>query len=129
MNTVELYDTTLRDGAQTWGVHFSVEDKLRITKKLDELGIDFIEGGYPGSNPKDRRFFEATKGLNLKHAKIAAFGSTCRADTSPEKDSQIKNLIEARTDTVTIVGKSWDLHVTDVLAVSLQKNLAMISDT
>jgi len=129
VNTVELYDTTLRDGAQTWGVHFSVEDKLRITKKLDELGIDFIEGGYPGSNPKDRRFFEATRGLSLKHAKIVAFGSTCRADTSPEKDSQIKNLIEARTDAVTIVGKSWDLHVTDVLAVSLQKNLAMISET
>lgn len=129
MNSVELYDTTLRDGAQSWGVHFSVEDKLRIAKKLDELGIDYIEGGYPGSNPKDRRFFDAIKEIHLKHAKIAAFGSTCRADTPPEKDSQIKSLLEARTETVTIVGKSWDLHVTDVLAVPLKKNITMISDT
>ncbi len=129
MNLVELYDTTLRDGAQTWGVHFSIEDKLRIAKKLDELGIDYIEGGYPGSNPKDRRFFKAIKEIDFKHAKVVAFGSTCRANTAPENDPQIRSLVEAETEVVTIVGKSWDLHVTDVLAVSLKKNISMISDT
>jgi len=129
VNSVKLYDTTLRDGAQTWGVHFSVEDKLRIAKKLDELAIDFIEGGYPGSNPKDQRFFNAIRGLSLKHSQVVAFGSTCRANTPPENDPQIKSLVEANTEAVTIVGKSWDLHVTEVLAVSLQKNTSMIFDT
>lgn len=129
MNSVELYDTTLRDGAQSWGVHFSVEDKLRIARKLDELAIDFIEGGYPGSNPKDRRFFSSIRDLRLKHARVVAFGNTCRADMPCENDPQIKNLVETKTETATIVGKSWDLHVTDVLAVPLQKNITMVSDT
>lgn len=129
MNLVELYDTTLRDGAQTWGITFSLEDKLRIVQKLDELGIDLIEGGYPGSNPKDRRFFEATRNLRLNHAKIAAFGSTCRADMPPEKDPQIASLLQSGTGVVTIVGKSWDLHVRRVLAVSLERNLEMIRDS
>ncbi len=126
---IELYDTTLRDGAQTWGITFSLDDKLRITQKLDELGIDIIEGGYPGSNPKDRRFFQAAKTLNLKHSRVAAFGSTCRADLSPEKDPQIQSLIETGMEVVTVVGKSWDLHAREILAVPLERNLSMISDS
>jgi 2-isopropylmalate synthase len=112
-----------------WGVNFSVEDKLRIVGKLDELGIDFIEGGYPGSNPKDQRFFSMAKRLRLRHARLVAFGSTCRADISPDKDPQIRSLLEAGTDTATIVGKSWDLHVLEILAVALDKNLSLISDS
>ncbi|MDQ7784892.1 MAG: citramalate synthase [Desulfomonilaceae bacterium] len=126
---MELYDTTLRDGAQTWGITFSLEDKLRIAQKLDDLGIDLIEGGYPGSNPKDKRFFEAARNLPLKHSRIVAFGSTCRADLSPEKDPQIASLVETGTELVTIVGKSWDLHARHILAVPLQRNIEMIRDS
>ncbi len=129
MNFIELYDTTLRDGAQTWGVTFSLDDKVRIAQKLDEFGIDYIEGGYPGSNPKDRRFFEVTKDLHFKNSIITAFGSTCRADLSPHKDAQVRSLIATGTSAVTLVGKSWDLHVTDVLAASLERNLGMIKET
>lgn len=129
MATIELYDTTLRDGAQTWGLTFSLDDKLRIVGKLDRLGIDLIEGGYPGSNPKDRRFFEAVKGLRLNHARVVAFGSTCRPELSPEKDPQIRSLVEAGTDVVTVVGKSWELHVREVLVTTLERNLAMIRDS
>lgn len=129
MNFIELYDTTLRDGAQTWGVTFSLEDKVRIAQKLDEFGIDFIEGGYPGSNPKDRRFFEIAKTLNFKNSVISAFGSTCRVDLSPEKDPQLRTLIETQTPAVTIVGKCWDLHVTDILVASLERNLEMIRES
>ncbi len=129
MKKIELYDTTLRDGAQTWGITFSLDDKLRIAQKLDELGIDLIEGGYPGSNPKDRRFFKAVKDMSFKHARIAAFGSTSRADTSPDKDAQIASLIETGAQTVTVVGKSWDLHVREILAVSLARNIQMIEES
>ncbi len=129
MKRIELYDTTLRDGAQTWGITFSLDDKLRIAQKLDELGIDLIEGGYPGSNPKDRRFFQTVKTLNLKHSRVAAFGSTCRADLSPEKDPQIQSLIDTGMEVVTVVGKSWDLHAREILAVPLERNLSMISDS
>jgi 2-isopropylmalate synthase len=129
LRTVEIYDTTLRDGAQTWGVTFSLNDKLRIARKLDEIGIDLIEGGYPGSNPKDRRFFQAARDLDLKHSKIVAFGSTCRADLSPDKDPQINSLIETGTESATIVGKSWDMHVREILAIPLSRNLEMIRDS
>ncbi len=129
MDTVELYDTTLRDGAQTWGITFSLEDKLRIAQKIDELGIDLIEGGYPGSNPKDKTFFQKVKSVRFKHARPVAFGSTCRADMAPDKDPQIKSLIDAGTEVVTIVGKSWDLHVREILAIPLEKNLQMIRDS
>lgn len=129
MNKIELYDTTLRDGAQTWGITFSLDDKLRIAQKLDELGIDLIEGGYPGSNPKDRRFFQSVKTLKLKHSRVAAFGSTCRADLSPEKDPQIQSMIDTGMEVVTVVGKSWDLHAKEILAVPLERNLSMISDS
>jgi 2-isopropylmalate synthase len=129
LTKVELYDTTLRDGAQTWGITFSLDDKIRIAQKLDELGIHFIEGGYPGSNPKDRRFFRAAKDMAFKHAKVVAFGSTCRADLSPEKDPQVMSLIETGAEIVTIVGKSWDLHVKEILVVPLKRNLDMIAES
>ena len=129
MKPIELYDTTLRDGAQTWGVTFSLEDKLRIAQKLDELGIDLIEGGYPGSNPKDKRFFTAAQELSLKHSRVVAFGSTCRADLSPERDPQIASLVQTGTEIVAIVGKSWDLHVRRILAVPLQRNIEMIAES
>jgi 2-isopropylmalate synthase len=129
LKTIELYDTTLRDGAQTWGITFSLEDKLRIAQKLDDIGIDLIEGGYPGSNPKDRKFFRQCKDISFKHAKIVAFGSTCRSETSPEKDPQISALVESGTEVVTIVGKSWDLHVREILAIPLERNLEMIRDS
>jgi len=129
LERIELYDTTLRDGAQTWGITFSLEDKLRIASKLDEAGIDLIEGGYPGSNPKDRRFFEATRDQQFKHARIVAFGSTCRADLTPETDPQIATLIESGAQIVTIVGKSWDLHVREILNIPMERNLEMIRDS
>ena len=110
MQSVELYDTTLRDGAQTWGITFSLDDKIRIARKLDELGIHYIEGGYPGSNPKDRRFFEVAREMPFKKSKLVAFGSTCKPNIGPEKDIQVKTLVESGTDVVNIVGKSWDLH-------------------
>ncbi|MBI5571417.1 MAG: citramalate synthase [Desulfomonile tiedjei] len=129
MNPVELYDTTLRDGAQTWGITFSLEDKLRIAQKLDEIGIDLIEGGYPGSNPKDKLFFSKVKNIRFKNARPVAFGSTCRADLSPDRDPQIQSLLDSGTEVVTIVGKSWVLHVHEILAISLEKNLQMIADS
>ncbi|MBI3743083.1 MAG: citramalate synthase, partial [Chloroflexi bacterium] len=125
----ELYDTTLRDGAQSEGISFSVEDKLRIAKKLDELGIRYIEGGFPGSNPKDAEFFERVKSLRLKQAEIAAFSMTRRANTTVEKDETLQAVLDAETPVVTFVGKCWDLHVTKVLETSLEENLGMIADS
>ena len=129
MQQVDLYDTTLRDGTQYEGISLSVEDKLAITGKLDQLGVQFIEGGWPGSNPKDAEFFERAKQLRLTHATLAAFGSTRRANVAVEDDSQVRTLLEAETPVVTLVGKSWDLHVTHILETSLEENLAMIADT
>ena len=127
---VFVYDTTLRDGAQFEGISFTVKDKIRIAQKLDELGVDFIEGGWPGSNPKDDEFFkEAAKTLKLKNSKLTAFGSTRRANSKPEVDPIIKNLIKAKTSYITIFGKSWDLHVKTVLKTSLKENLNMIEDS
>ncbi|MDD5132421.1 MAG: citramalate synthase [bacterium] len=124
-----LYDTTLRDGAQTEGISYSLEDKLAITQKLDDLGIDYIEGGWPGSNPKDILYFQKAKKLKLKHAKVAAFGSTRHAKNKAEKDPNLQALIVAGTPVVTIFGKSWDLHVKYALRVSMEDNLAMIYDS
>jgi 2-isopropylmalate synthase len=129
LNVIEIYDTTLRDGAQTEGVSFSLEDKLRITERLDEFGVHFIEGGFPKSNRKDKEYFERVRGLKLKNAKIAAFGSTRRKDTTCAKDEGVRSLVGAGTEAVTIVGKSWDLHVGSVIKVSLDDNLRMIADT
>ncbi|MFO7767299.1 MAG: citramalate synthase [Pelovirga sp.] len=129
MSRVYLYDTTLRDGTQAEDISFQVQDKVRIAKHLDALGIDYIEGGWPGSNPKDIGFFEAIQKETLTHSKIAAFGSTRRARISPEQDSNIKMLIESRPDVVTIFGKTWDFHVREALRVSLEENLDMINDS
>jgi 2-isopropylmalate synthase len=124
--SIKIYDTTLRDGSQTEDIAFSVEDKVRIAQKLDELGIHYIEGGWPGSNPKDLQFFQEIKTVNLSGAKIVAFGSTCRAGTSPEDDPNLQALIEAGTETVTIFGKSWDMHALEALNISLDQNLEII---
>ncbi|MDQ8204461.1 citramalate synthase [Pelagicoccus sp. SDUM812003] len=127
--TILMYDTTLRDGTQGEGVSFSVTDKLRIAEKFDQFGIDYIEGGWPGSNPRDMAFFEEAKRLKLKHSKIAAFGSTRRANLKAEEDPQLKTLIDAGTPVVTIFGKTWLLHVTEVIRVEPEENLAMIEDS
>ena len=126
---VIVYDTTLRDGTQGEGISFSVADKIRLTEKMDQFGFDYIEGGWPGSNPRDMAYFEAAKKLKLQHARIASFGSTRRAQTPVEEDAQIKLLIEAGTPVVTIFGKSWLLHVTEVLRTTPEENLAMIRDS
>lgn len=129
MTKIFLYDTTLRDGTQREGISLSLDDKLKITQKLDEFGIDYIEGGWPGSNPKDVEFFQRVPSLNLKHAKVTAFGSTRRKGIKPEEDENLKLLIEANTPAITLVGKSWDLHVEDVLVTTMEENLNMIGDS
>ncbi len=129
MNKVELYDTTLRDGAQSEGISFSVVDKLHITQKLDDLGIAYVEGGWPGANPKDAEFYQRARELNLKHAKIVAFGSTRRAGVKAEDDAFLNVLVDTGVTYVTLVGKSSDLQVTRVLKTSLDENLAMIADS
>jgi 2-isopropylmalate synthase len=129
MARIFVYDTTLRDGSQGEGVNFSLQDKLLITKKLDEFGVDFIEGGYPLSNPKDFEYFREVRKLRLKHAKVAAFGMTRRKNARAEDDPCLKALLDAETPLVTIVGKTWDLHVTEVLGTTFDENLAMIRDS
>lgn len=129
MAKIFLYDTTLRDGAQTEGISLSLDDKLKIAQRLDAFGIDYIEGGWPGSNPKDLSFFKEVKKLALKYSKIAAFGSTRRANHKVSEDANIQALLDAKTKTVTIFGKSWDMHVTDVFKTSLKENLAMVHDS
>jgi 2-isopropylmalate synthase len=129
MTRVFIYDTTLRDGSQGEGVNFSLQDKLHITKKLDDLGVDFIEGGYPLSNPKDFEYFREVRKLNLKHAKVSAFGMTRRKGVLPANDTCIKALLDAETSLITIVGKTWDLHVIEILGTTLEENIAMISDS
>ncbi len=126
---VLIYDTTLRDGSQAEGVSFTVASKLRVAEKLDQFGVDYIEGGWPGSNPRDMAFFEQVGSLDLQHARIAAFGSTRRAKTEVDQDAQVKLLLDANTPVVTIFGKSWLLHVTDVLRTTAEENLQMIEDT
>lgn len=129
MNKIELYDTTLRDGSQTEGISYSVFDKIRIARKLDALGIRYIEGGYPGSNPKDKSFFNEFKKHPLKNTTLVAFGSTRKAGVKAREDHGMKSLVDSGVACVTIFGKSWDLHVRDVLKVSLDENLEMIADS
>ncbi len=133
MNTAKtsvlVYDTTLRDGTQGEGVSFSVSAKLELAKRLDSFGIDYIEGGWPGSNPRDMAFFEQVRDYKFRHAKVAAFGSTRRANTPVDQDSQVRMLLDAQTPVVTIFGKTWLLHVTEVLHTTPEENLAMIEDT
>ncbi|MDR2133552.1 MAG: citramalate synthase [Treponema sp.] len=126
---MEILDTSLRDGAQGEGITFSVRDKLAVAEALDELGVSFIEAGNPGSNPKDMEFFRLAPGLRLGNAKLCAFGSTCKKGSAPAEDPRIASLLEAGTEALVIFGKSWDLHVTGVLRVSLEENIAMIAGT
>ena len=129
MTHIQLYDTTLRDGTQREGISYSLDDKLKIAARLDAFGMDYIEGGWPGSNPKDVEFFRRAPSLGLGHARLAAFGSTRRKDTRPADDANIAALLGAETPVVTLVGKSWELHVVDVLETTLDENLAMIEDS
>ncbi len=129
MTQIFLYDTTLRDGTQGEGISLSCNDKLKIAQKLDEFGAHYIEGGWPGSNPKDAEFFARQNELKLNHAKIAAFGSTRYKNTTCDKDANIQALVEANTPVVTLVGKSWDLHVYHILETDQEENLEMISES
>jgi 2-isopropylmalate synthase len=129
MARIQLYDTTLRDGSQGEGVNFSLQDKLMIAAKLDEVGFDYIEGGYPLSNPKDEEFFKRAAKMTWKHAKITAFGMTRRKGVEAKDDVGMQALIGSQAPVITIVGKTWELHVTEVLRVSADENLAMISDS
>lgn len=129
MARIQLYDTTLRDGSQGEGVNFSLQDKLMIARRLDELGFDYIEGGYPLSNPKDEEFFQRAADMDWKHARVCAFGMTRRKGVMAEDDVGMQALIRSKAPAITIVGKTWDLHVTEVLRVSLEENIAMIRDS
>jgi 2-isopropylmalate synthase len=126
---IHLYDTTLRDGSQGEGVNFSLQDKLLITRKLDELGVDFIEGGYPLSNPKDAEYFVEVRKVPLRHARVASFGMTRKKNARTEDDPCLKALLAAETPVVTLVGKTWDMHVREVLGTTLEENLRMIADS
>jgi 2-isopropylmalate synthase len=129
MKKIQIYDTTLRDGSQGENIAFSLEDKLHIVRKLDDLGVDYIEGGWPGSNAKDMAFFERARELKLKHAKLAAFGSTAHPRHEVKDDKNLQALIEAGTPVVTIFGKTWDLHVKVALGVTLKHNLDLIRES
>ncbi len=129
MTDVYLYDTTLRDGTQREGISLSLADKLKIARRLDDFGVHYIEGGWPGSNPKDAGFFDAARALGLKNARIAAFGATRRKHTAPESDANLQALLRAETPVVTLVGKTWDLHVRDVIECAPEENLAMIQES
>jgi 2-isopropylmalate synthase len=129
MDRILIYDTTLRDGSQGEGISFSREDKLKILRCLDDFNIDYVEGGWPGSNPKDIEFFAAARDVQLSHSRLAAFGSTCRAGKSPEEDRNLLALVEVGTPVVTIFGKSWKLHVKEVFRTSNEENLRMIEES
>jgi 2-isopropylmalate synthase len=126
---VALYDTTLRDGSQTEGVSFSTEDKLDILKRLDHFGMDYIEGGWPGSNPKDAAFFEAASSMRLKHARLTAFGSTRRAGITAAEDVNLRTIVASGAECVAIFGKAWDLHVSNALKISNEENLELVADS
>jgi 2-isopropylmalate synthase len=129
MKRVDLYDTTLRDGCQAEDVNFTLDDKLRIVERLDEFGVRYVEGGWPGSNPRDEEFFRAVRGLRLRHARVAAFGSTRRPGVRASQDRNLRLCLQAETPVVTIVGKTWDLHVRDDLRIPLDENLDVIRDS
>ena len=129
MPAVQIYDTTLRDGAQAEGISFSCEDKIKIALHLDKMGFHYIEGGWPGSNPKDLEFFSRIRGYALKHARVTAFGSTRKAGGSAESDPNVRSILDSGVQTATIFGKTWDFHVYKALGTTLEENLAMIRDT
>jgi len=124
-----MFDTTLRDGAQTEGISFSVPDKIAIVRALDAIGVRYIEAGNPGSNPKDMEFFRTAAGMRLKNAELVAFGSTRRKDLAVEQDPNVLSLAEAGTNAVAVFGKSWDLHATEILGATLEENLDCVRDT
>jgi 2-isopropylmalate synthase len=126
---ISVYDTTLRDGCQAEGVSLTVVDKLEVARRLDELGVHYIEGGYPLSNPKDQEFFQRVRDLDLQNSRVVAFGSTRKAGSAPEEDRFLRAVLEAETPAVTLVAKAWDWHVTDVLRTTLQENLRMVEDS
>jgi len=129
VNKVDIYDTTLRDGSQGEGVNFTAQDKLRIAQRLDQFGVAFVEGGWPGSNPKDAEFFERARDLPWQTTAIAAFGSTRRSNVAPDEDPNLRALVDSGAPVCTIFGKTWALHVTEVLRTTLDKNLAMIEES
>ncbi|MBW1960717.1 MAG: citramalate synthase [Deltaproteobacteria bacterium] len=129
MEPIELYDTTLRDGTQGENINFTAEEKIKIAQRLDALGIHYIEGGWPGSNPRDLKFFDLAKRVRFKQAQLAAFGSTCKPHIDPAQDRNVIALLESETPVVAVVGKSWDLHVQQVMDNSLEENLSMIRRT
>lgn len=128
-NQVKIFDSTLRDGAQGQGISFSLEDKIKIVRILDEMHVDYIEAGNPGSNPKDMEFFRRINEIELKHSKIVAFGSTRRPNIKVEEDKNLKDLISSNSEIIVVFGKSWDFQVTDIIKTSLEENLQMIKDT
>ena len=129
MQRILLYDTTLRDGTQGENISFSADEKVKIAERLDDLGIHYIEGGWPGSNPKDIQFFDMAKRVKFKQARLAAFGATRKPGIAPEDDANLKALLETHSPVVTIFGKSWDLQVKKVMENTLSENLAMISES
>jgi len=126
---ITIYDTTLRDGAQGEGIHFSTQDKLSYVKRIEEMGSLFVEAGWPGANPRDEEFFQQVRDLHLPHARIAAFGSTCKVNESPENSDILLKLLASGAETITIFGKAWDLHVRDVLRTTLEENLRLIRES
>ena len=129
MSSIKIYDTTLRDGSQAEGISFTVEDKIRIAQKLDEMGAHYIEGGWPGSNPRDIDFFSKVNRVKFLQTKITAFGSTRYPNKKVEEDKVIQALMRTETEVVTIFGKTWDLHVRDALSTSLDENLRMVFES
>ena len=129
MRKIAIYDTTLRDGAQTEDISFSVEDKLRISEKLDELGVHYIEGGWPGSNPRDIEYFKRASKLKLANSKIVAFGSTHRPNHKVREDALIRALLDSKVKIITIFGKTWDFHVKEALKITLNENLDIIHNS
>ncbi len=129
MRRIEIYDTTLRDGSQGEGVNFSLQDKLLLSERLDSLGFDYIEGGYPLSNDKDAQYFQRVGGLNLAHARVCAFGMTRRKGITADQDPGMKALVDSGRKIITLVGKTWDFHVTEVLSATLDENIEMIADS
>ena len=123
MDVIKLFDTTLRDGAQSAGISLSVEDKLKIAQRLDELGVQYIEGGWPGSNPKDEEFFKKARSLRLKSARLVAFGSTRRKGIASSRDSNLKSILRVGVKTACIFGKTWELHVVHALRTTKEENL------
>ncbi|MDB5108266.1 MAG: 2-isopropylmalate synthase/homocitrate synthase family protein, partial [Candidatus Binatus sp.] len=126
---IQVYDTTLRDGCQSEDVSLTIEDKVTIAERLDDLGIDYIEGGWPGSNDRDASFFKEIKKIKIRHAKIAAFGSTRRSGVRAAADRNLQLLLRAETPVATVVGKTWDMHVREALRISNEENLEILNDT